>query len=83
MGRIILFTILLAAAGLVVGYLVFGRVAGQYLSISRLLQPAGNVLQDIAEQITGVKKARRSILISAAVGAGLGLIVGVASRRRA
>jgi hypothetical protein len=81
MGRIILFMIVLAA-GLVVGYLVFGRVAGQYVSISRLLQPAGNVVQDIAEQITGVKKARQSILVSAAVGAGVGLIVGVASRRR-
>jgi len=83
-GRIILWGVIIGVAGLVVGYLIFGRVAGEYVSIGELLQGPRNVLEDLAESITGIQYARRNVLISGAVGAAVGLVVGaLLGRRRA
>ena len=83
-GRIILWAVIIGLVGLGVGYLIFGRVAGQYVSIGELLQAPRNILEDLAESITGMQHARRNILISGAVGAAVGLVVGaLVGRRRA
>jgi hypothetical protein len=81
-GRIILFIIVIGLVGLVVGYFIFGRVGGEYIKVKQVFQPSKNLIEDIAESITGLKKARRNIWISGAVGAALGLIVGAMKRRR-
>jgi hypothetical protein len=81
-GRMILWAVILGIVGLVVGYLIFGRIAGDYVPVGQLLQPAKNVLEDLAQSLTGVQSARRSVLISGAVGAAVGLIVGAVGRRR-
>jgi hypothetical protein len=81
-GRIIILLVVIGIVGLVAGYLIFGRIGGEYIKVKQVLQPSGNLLEDIAESITGVQKARRNIWISGAVGAGVGIIVGVASKRR-
>lgn len=62
--------------------MIFGRMGGEYIHVKHVFEPAQNVLEDIAESITGIQKARRNIWISGAVGAAVGLIVGVATRRR-
>jgi hypothetical protein len=81
-GRIIIFVIVIGIIGLVVGYFIFGRIGGEYIQVKHLFEPAQNILEDIAESITGIQKARRNIWISGAVGAAIGLIVAVAARRR-
>ncbi len=81
-GPVLFFVILLGFVGLVVGYLIFGRVGGEYLSVKQLFQPAKNIIEDIARNVAGIQDARRNIWISGAVGAGLGLIVSMLNDRR-
>ena len=81
-GRIIVFIVVIGIIGLVVGYFIFGRVGGEYIQVRHVLEPAQNILEDLAESITGIQRARRNIWISGAVGAAIGLILGVSTRRR-
>ena len=80
--RIILFVIILGVIGFAAGYLIFGRVGGEYLSLREVFQPAESILEEIGETITGIQNARRNIWISGAVGGALGVIVGAVARRR-
>ena len=81
-GPVLFFVILLGFVGLVVGYLIFGRVGGEYLAVKQLFQPVKNIIEDIARNGAGIQDARRNIWISGAVGAGLGLIVSMLNDRR-
>jgi hypothetical protein len=80
--RIIVGVILLGAAGLGVGYLIFGRNAqGDYMSLKSLLTPSKNVFDELVRGVQNIPQKQRGILIAGAVGGGLGLIVGALSRR--
>ena len=73
--------IILAVCGLVVGYLIFGRLGGEFIGLGQLFSPAESWLEEIGESITGVKQARQNILISGAIGLGLGILVGALTGR--
>ena len=81
-GRIVIFVVVVGAVGLVVGYLIFGRVGGDYLSVKQILQSANNPLTDLAQSMLGIREARRNIWISGAIGAGLGLLTGALAVRK-
>ena len=72
--RIILAIIVLGAIGLAVGYLIFARTPGGYLSLKSLLSPAKNVLDELVRNVGGIPQIRQSILICGAVGGGIGLV---------
>ena len=84
--KIILAILVLGAAGLVVGYLVFARTPHGYLSLKSLLAPSQNVIDDLVKNVRGIPQIRQSILICGAVGGGIGLVgsvvVGGGRRRR-
>jgi hypothetical protein len=85
MRTVILWIVLLAVAGLVVGYLIFARTSRGYLSLQSLLAPSKNVIDTLVKNVKGIPQIRQNILISGGVGAGLGLIAGLAggsARRR-
>jgi len=71
----------LGAVGLVFGYLIFGRMAGEYLSIESLIRPSQNVLQKLADSVLGIQRIRQNILISGGVGVAVGIVAGLVSRR--
>jgi hypothetical protein len=77
--RIILAVILLGAVGLVVGYQIFARTPGGYLSLKSLLTPAKGLekLGELAKYRADVPQLRQSILICGAVGGGAGLLAAV------
>jgi hypothetical protein len=81
MRRVVLLAVLLGAVGLVFGYLIFGRMAGEYLSIQSLVRPSQNVLQKLADSVLGIQRIRQNILISGGVGVAVGVVVGLVSRR--
>lgn len=83
--RMVIFALVIGLIGLIFGYLVFGRIGGEYLTVKQVFQASENVLEDIAASITGLEAARRNIWVSGAVGAGIGLVVGafLSGRRRA
>jgi hypothetical protein len=81
MKRIILLLVVVGIIGLAVGYLIFARTASGYVSIQVLITPSKNVLDDLVKSVTGIKQIRRNILICGAVGAGVGLALGLATSR--
>jgi hypothetical protein len=84
--RILVLIIVIGILGLVAGYLIFARTEGGYLSLKTLLRPSKGALDDLVRTVRGIQKIRQNILISGAVGAGLGLVLGIVtaggSRRR-
>jgi len=82
MKRILSLIIVLGLAGLAAGYALFGKTGGQYVGIDKLLFPPQNILQSLGDKIAGLEKIRQSILICGAVGAGLGLVLGLSTGRR-
>jgi hypothetical protein len=81
MKRIIIFTIIFAVAGLVLGYLIFGRISGEYIEISAIFTSSDNVLESIGRSITGLKEIKQNILISGGVGAVLGLVISLVRKK--
>lgn len=82
MRRIIALLIIVAVIGLAVGYLIFARTSGGYVSLQVLLSPSKNVLDDLVRSVTGIKKMRQNILICGAAGAGVGLVLGLLAAGR-
>jgi len=81
MKRIILLLIIVGIIGLAVGYLIFARTGSGYVSIQVLISPSKNVLDDLVKSVTGIKQMRQNILICGAVGAGVGLLLGLLTSR--
>ena len=81
MKRIILLLIIVGIIGLAVGYLIFARTSSGYVSIQALISPSKNVLDDLVKSVTGIKQIRQNILICGAVGAGVGLLLGLVTSR--
>jgi hypothetical protein len=75
-----------AIAGLVAGYLIFGKMMGSYVSLSDLLPVSeGGFLGDVgrfAQNLTGISEIRRNILLSGAAGAGVAAGASVLFRRK-
>ncbi|MCU4175152.1 hypothetical protein [Carboxylicivirga sp. N1Y90] len=70
-----LVVILIAAlAGLVIGYLLFGKIGGEYIDISDIFSSAGGKLGSFARKATGIAKIRTNILLTGGAGAVLGVI---------
>ncbi|MFW6138729.1 MAG: hypothetical protein ACOC7U_06125 [Spirochaetota bacterium] len=80
--KIIIYGILLGILGLITGYVIYGRIGGEYLEFDQVFNPPENILEDFAESITGVEKARQRILLSGAIGTAVGLIIGAIRTRK-
>ena len=63
-----------AVIGLIVGYGLFGKVAGEYVSLKTVFSFGGNALQSAFRSISGIEEIRNKILICGAIGALLGLV---------
>jgi MFS family permease len=83
MKRVIIFSILLGVVGLVLGYLLFGKFAGEYIDISLLISDSDNLFKNIEKTIAGVEEIRRKILIMGGAGFALGLLISIFFRRKA
>lgn len=79
------YVIILGVAGLVVGYLLFGKGPTGYVKIIDLISPAKSGLAGVGQRvlgaIQGIAEIRRNILICGVVGAALGLVASVAANR--
>lgn len=82
MRRIVTFALVLGALGLVVGYFIFGEIAGQYVAVDTLLGLGDDLISRIGEAVVEISDVRRNILISGAVGVGIGILAGALVSRR-
>ena len=64
-----------AALGLIIGYAIFGKWAGEYVSLKTLFTFGGNALQRAFQSISGIEDMRTKILLCGAAGAAVGVIL--------
>jgi len=67
--------ILFAIVGLILGYLIFGRISGEYVDISTIFHGSSGALESFGRKLAGITKMRQNILISGGVGAVVGYVV--------
>jgi len=75
MKRNILIIVLLTILGLIVGYLLFGKIAGEYISITSIFSNSGGSLGEFGRSISGISKIRNNMLISGGAGFVLSLVL--------
>ncbi len=64
-----------AVFGLIVGYVFFGKWAGDYVSLKTLFSFGGNSVQSAFRSISGIEEMRNKILICGVIGALVGLLI--------
>jgi len=79
--KTIIFILIFLVIGLVLGYLIFGRMSGEYVSLNAIFSQSENVLESIGRNIAGLEQMRQNVLISGGVGAVLGLIISLIRRK--
>ena len=67
--------IIFAIIGLVLGYLIFGRISGDYVSISTIFKSSSGALESFGRKLAGISKMRQNILISGGIGGIVGYVV--------
>ena len=63
-----------AILGLIVGYALFGKWGGEYVSLKTLFSFDGNPLQKAFRAISGIEDMRDKILLSGVAGAVVGVL---------
>jgi hypothetical protein len=64
-----------ALFGLIVGYSIFGKWAGEYVSLKTLLSFGGNAFQNAFRSVSGIEEMRNKILLCGAAGAVVGVLL--------
>ena len=80
--KVIVFLILFALLGLVVGYVIFAKVQDKYISPEHFFTKQEGVRGYLSAKILNLEERRRNIFISGAVGAIVGLFFGVITAKK-
>jgi hypothetical protein len=64
-----------AVLGLIVGYAIFGKWAGDYVSLKTLFTFGGNAFHRAFQSVTGIEDMRNKILLCGAAGAVVGVLL--------
>ncbi|MFO7829490.1 MAG: hypothetical protein R6V23_12765 [Bacteroidales bacterium] len=75
MKRLILLILLFGILGLIFGYILFGKMGGEYINLKFLFQSAANPIESFGRKIAGIEKIRQNIIISGVAGGILGVIL--------
>jgi len=81
MKRAGLFIFVFVIIGLVLGYLIFGRIGGEYVSLKTVFSQSENALESIGRNLVGLKQMKQNILISGGAGGVVGLILSLIRRK--
>ncbi|NQT94608.1 MAG: hypothetical protein HQ559_17770 [Lentisphaerae bacterium] len=68
--------IILGLVGLVAGYFLYAKLAGEYVGLETLIAPKKGALESAVHSIVGIDSMRTKILWSGGAGAVIGLVVG-------
>lgn len=74
MKKTIILILVIGILGFVLGYLIFGKIGSDYVSIKTIFGSTTKVGAFVNE-VTGIAKIKQNILISGVIGALLGLII--------
>ena len=81
MKKILIYVILLGIIGLILGYLFFGKIGGDYVSVKAIFGASGNALESLGIKVSGLAKIKQKILISGGVGALAGLVLAIVRKK--
>ncbi len=70
-----------AVIGLIVGYIFFGKYAGDYMNLKTLFSFGGNRIQNAFRAIAGIDEMRNRILLCGAIGAMVGLLFPIKTKK--
>lgn len=79
-----IFGVVGAAAGLIIGYLIFARVGDSYVGLSMILGTGEGVtgaLNQLGGAVVGAAAIRRSILVAGLIGLAAGIVAAFATGR--
>jgi hypothetical protein len=63
-----------AALGLIVGYAIFGKIAGEYVNLRTVFSFGGNAFHRAFQSVTGIEDMRNKILLCGVAGAVIGVL---------
>jgi hypothetical protein len=75
MKNIYVLIIVFGVLGLVIGYLFFGKISGEYIDINAIFSNSGGSLGSFGRKVSGIQSIRQNILISGGVGGIIGVVV--------
>ena len=70
-----------AMLGLIAGYLFFGKYAGEYMNLKTLFSFGENRIQSAFRAIAGIDEVRNRILLCGAIGAMVGLLFPIKTKK--
>jgi hypothetical protein len=76
MKKAIIWILVLGILGLIAGYLIFGTMNGEYVSLKTIFGST-NKVGAFFKDITGIARMKQNILIAGGIGALIGLIIGL------
>jgi hypothetical protein len=80
--RAIIIVAVFGIGGLVLGYVIFGKIGGEYVDLNVILSTNNNFLQKALHSIAGIDAMRSKILWCGAGGALLGFLFELFSGKR-
>ncbi|HRW63658.1 MAG TPA: hypothetical protein P5132_09230 [Bacteroidales bacterium] len=75
MKKYIFYILVFGLIGLIFGYLFFGKIAGEYVSLKAIFSSSQNALESLGRSISGLAKMKQNILISGGLGAVIGFVI--------
>lgn len=80
MKRTIIFVVGFILIGFILGYLIFGRISGEYMPLEAIFTKSDNVLEKIGRSLSGLREIKQNILISGGVGGIVGLVISLVKK---
>lgn len=75
MSKTVLNIVIFAAIGLALGYAIFGKWGGDYVSLKTLFSFGGNRFENAFRSLSGIEDIRNKILLCGAAGAVVGGVI--------
>ena len=75
MKKSVIYIVIFAIIGLIIGYLIFGRIQGEYLTLNTIFGNADNVIESLGRKVAGLETIKQNILISGGAGGLLGFLL--------
>lgn len=80
MKKPLIYILVFAIIGLIIGYLIFGRIEGEYLALNTIFSDADNVIESLGRKVAGLETIKQNIMISGGAGVLVGIILSIFTR---
>ncbi len=80
--KAVAFLVLFAIIGLIVGYVIYGKINDEYVDPTQIFVPRKGVVGFGIKKLYNLEEKRKGILIAGAIGGIIGLFLGIATRKR-